>query len=135
MGNIEKTMKKINVKAEFDANIVSLSELKDKIETQVDETRNALKKYSYIKVNVKDKVKRLKKVMVEILNSYRTSLNDQETSDMNILNGKVESYLGFIQKLDNRLTSIRTGKTEYTDLSLFLAVNEMKRLHKKYSTM
>ena len=86
---IEDILKEINVKEEVNAIFASLSEVTLILVKQEDETRTKLMDFSIAKSVIKTKVKRVKKELVEILNSYKTILDDQQESDIESLNAKM----------------------------------------------
>ena len=76
-------------------------------------------------------MKHLKKELVEILNSYKTILEDQQQSDMESLNSKMESYRCLHQNLEDYMKPAKDTKIE-NDLQLFLSLVEMKQQFKTY---
>ena len=132
MRSIEDTLKEINVKKEVNAVLASLSELTLILAKQEAETRNKFTDYTRAKSAIETKVKHLKKELVEILNSYKTILNDQQESDIASLHAKMESYRCLHQNLQDYMKPLKDAKIE-NDLQLFLSLVEMKRQYKIYS--
>ena len=99
---------------------------------QEDETKNKLANYTKAKSAIEKKMKHLKKELVEILNSYKTILQDQQQSDMESLNAKMESYRCLHQNLEDYKKPAKDMKIE-NDIQLFLLLVEIKQQYKTYS--